>query len=138
VHIFRKILENAAKIIDKFEDYDIFGHEFHHNKKADSPSGTALTTANILVNNIERKKTIITEELKTRPIAPEELHFSSTRGGYIPGIHEVYFDSPFDTIEIKHTARTREGFAVGSVVGAEWLKDKVGYFEISDFIKEIL
>lgn len=138
VHIFRKIIEAGAKIMNKFEDYDIFWHEFHHNKKADSPSGTAITTANILVNNIDRKKTIITEELKNRPISPEELHFSSTRGWNIPWIHEVYFDSSFDTIEIKHTARTREGFALWSVVCAEWLKDKTGYFEITDFVNETI
>ncbi|MDD3793735.1 MAG: 4-hydroxy-tetrahydrodipicolinate reductase [Candidatus Gracilibacteria bacterium] len=138
VHLFWKMIENASKIINKFEDYDVFGHEFHHNKKADSPSGTATKTANILLENIDRKTSIITEELSHRAIKPEELHFSSTRGGYIPGIHQVYFDSIFDTIKIEHSARTREGFALGSVVCAEWLNKKTGYFEIDDFIKEII
>ncbi|MFA5916721.1 MAG: 4-hydroxy-tetrahydrodipicolinate reductase [Candidatus Gracilibacteria bacterium] len=138
VHLFWKIVENASKIMNNFEDYDVFGHEFHHNKKADSPSGTAITTAEIIINNIDRKKTLITEELAHRPIKPEELHFSSTRGGSIPGTHSVYFDSLFDTIKIEHTARTREGFALGSVVCAEWLKDKTGYFEIGDFVKDLV
>jgi len=98
--------------MNKFDTYDVFGHEFHHAGKADSPSGTAIKTANILLKNIERKQKIITEELSTRAIHPEELHYSSTRGGSIPGTHSVYFDSPVDTIEITHTARSRDGFAV--------------------------
>ena len=137
VHIFWKIIEQASKLINKFDDYDIFGHEFHHNKKADSPSGTAINTAHIILKNVERKKTLITEELSNRPIKPEELHFSSTRGGSIPWIHSVYFDSAFDTIKIDHSARSRDGFALGSVICAEWIQDKNGYFEISDFMKEL-
>lgn len=138
VHIFWKIVESGAKIINKFDAYDVFWHEFHHNKKADSPSGTAITTANILLTNIDRKEILVTEELKNRPIFPEELHFSSSRWGSIPWIHEVYFDSPFDTIEIKHTARTREWFALWSIVCAEWVQNKTWYFEIDDFIKEVI
>lgn len=135
VHIFWKIIEQASKIINKFDNYDIFGHEFHHNKKADSPSGTAINTAHIILENVERKKTLITEELSDRAIKPEELHFSSTRGGNIPWIHSIYFDSPFDTIKIEHSARSRDGFALGSVICAEWIQDKNGYFEIGDFMK---
>lgn len=138
VHLFWKMVENASKIMNKFNDYDVFGHEFHHNKKADSPSGTAVTTAEIILNNIDRKKTLVTEELSHRPIKPEELHFSSTRWWSIPGTHSVYFDSLFDTIKIEHTARTREWFALWSVICAEWLKDKTWYFEISDFVKDMV
>lgn len=109
--------------MDAFPAYDVFGHEFHHKQKADAPSGTALTTAKIITETISRKKKIVTHELQ-RKIEPDELHFSSTRGGSIPGTHSVYFDSPFDTIEITHTARTREGFALGAVLAAERLQDK--------------
>jgi len=138
VNLYWNMIENASKLMNKFTDYDVFGHEFHHNKKADSPSGTLLNTAKIVVNNIDRKTKIVTSELSTRAIKPEELHFSSTRGGSIPWIHSVYFDSPFDTIEITHSARSRDWFAVGSIVCAEWLKNKTGYFEIKDFMKEII
>ncbi len=138
VHLFWKIIENASKIMNKFEDYDVFWHEFHHNKKSDSPSGTAITTAEIILNNVDRKKTLITEELAHRPIKPEELHFSSTRWWSIPWTHSVYFDSLFDTIKIEHTARTREWFALWSVVCAEWLKNKTGYYEIGDFVKDLV
>lgn len=138
VNIFWKILENASKIIDKFSDYDVFVHEFHHNKKADSPSWTALNTATILVDNISRKQNIVTETLSHRAIENNEIHISSTRWWNIPWIHQVFFDSPFDTIKIEHSARTRDWFAIWAIVCAEWLNWKKGYFEISDFMKEII
>lgn len=138
VHIFWKIIENSSKIINQFVDYDIFWHEFHHNQKVDSPSWTAITTAKIILDNVDRKKTIITEELSHRKINPEELHFSSTRWWCIPWIHQVYFDSAFDTIKIEHSARSREWFALWSVVCAEWLQNKKWYFEIKDYMNEII
>lgn len=138
VHLFWKIIENTSKLMNNFSDYDIFGHEFHHNKKADSPSWTAITTANIILENIDRKEKLVTQELAHRAIEEKELHFSSTRWWNIPWIHQVFFDSPFDTIKIEHSARTRDWFALGSVVSAEWLAKKVGYFEIWDFIKELV
>jgi len=73
------MIENASKIMNSFTDYDVFGHEFHHNKKADSPSGTLLNTGKIILDNIDRKTDIITGELSSRAIKPEELHLSSTR-----------------------------------------------------------
>lgn len=138
VHLFWKMIENASRIMNKFSDYDIFWHEFHHNKKADSPSGTAIKTANIILDNIERKDTLVTEELSHRAIEWNELHFSSTRWWNIPWIHQVYFDSPFDTIKIEHSARTREWFALWSVVCSEWLNTKTWYFEIDDFVKDLI
>jgi 4-hydroxy-tetrahydrodipicolinate reductase len=138
VHLFWKIIENTSKLMNNFVDYDIFWHEFHHNKKADSPSWTAITTWNIILENIDRKNKLVTEELAHRSIEPNELHFSSTRWWNIPWIHKVYFDSPFDTIKIEHSARTRDGFALWSVVSAEWLLKKEWYFEIGDFIKELV
>ena len=138
VNLFWDILDKASKVMNKFEDYDVFGHEFHHNKKADSPSWTLLNTAKIVLNNINRKSKIITNELSDRAIKPEELHFSSTRWWSVPWTHSVYFDSLVDTIEITHTARSRDWFAIWSIVCADWLKWKSWYFEIKDFIKEIV
>jgi len=138
VNIYQSILEKASKIMNKFTDYDVFWNEFHHNKKADSPSGTLLSNANIIIDNIDRKTKIVTNELSDRAINSEELHFTSTRGWYIPGIHSVYFDSPFDTIELTHSARTRDWFAIWSIVCAEWLQWKKWYFEIKDFMKDII
>ena len=137
VNIYFRIIENAARVINKFNDYDLFVHEFHHNKKADSPSGTAVMIGKILVDNIERKKKIVTEELK-RKIDPDELHISSTRCGTIPGTHIVGFDSSADTIELTHTARSREGFALGAVTAAQWIQGKKGFYDINDMMKSII
>ena len=137
VNIYFKIIEDAAKIFNNVDDYDVFVHEFHHNKKADSPSGTAVMIGNILKDNIHRKKKIVTEELK-RKIEPDELHVSSTRSGSIPGTHVVGFDSAADTIELNHVARNRQGFALGAVMAAQWIKDKKGFYDINDMMKGII
>ena len=137
VNIYFRVIESAARVINKFSDYDLFVHEFHHNKKADSPSGTAVMIGKILVDNIERKKKIVTEELK-RKIDPDELHISSTRCGTIPGTHTVGFDSSADTIELTHTARSREGFALGAVTAAQWIQGKKGFYDINDMMKSII
>ncbi len=117
--------------------YDIMAHEAHHNKKRDSPSGTAKTIAAILLENISRKTSVYEEKLD-RMIKPEELHFSSIRGGAIPGTQSVYFDSEFDTIEMTHTARSRGGFATGAVIAAEWIAEKKGLFTEKDMMKQLL
>jgi len=136
VHLFWEMVRRGGELMNRFDDYDACGHEFHHNQKADSPSGTARSTAQILLETLDRKTTLVTKELN-RKIEPNELHFSSTRGGSIPGTHSVYFDSPADTIEIKHTARNRSGFASGALLCAEWLKGKTGFFSIEDYLKTL-
>ena len=137
VNIFWKIVKEAACIIDKFEEYDIFGHEIHHNKKKDTPSGTALTTAQILIDNIKRKRQIITERMD-RAMKTDELHFSSTRGGYVIGKHEVVFDSPFDSIKISHDSKGRSSYARGAINCAKWIKNKKGFFNINDYMEGLL
>ena len=112
-------------------------HEFHHSQKADSPSGTAVMIGEIIIENIKRKNRIVTEELK-RKIEPNEVHISSTRGGSIPGTHIVGFDSTADTIELKHTARSRQGFVVGAVMAAQWINGKKGFYDINDLMKSIV
>lgn len=137
VNIFWKILKKATCIIDKFNEYDVFGHEVHHNKKKDSPSGTALTTAQIIIDNIKRKKQIITEKLD-REIKADEVHFSSTRGGYVIGKHEVVFDSILDSIKITHDSKGRSSYARGAINCAKWIKDKKGFFNINNYMEELL
>ena len=137
VNIFFKMIELASQVINKFDVYDILGYEAHHNRKLDSPSGTAVTIGNILLDNIERKSTIFKDKLD-RKIEPHELHMASMRGGNIPGTHAVLLDSEFDTIELKHTARSRTGFAVGAVIAAEWILDKKGLFTEADMMKQLL
>ena len=137
VNIFFQIVSRAAKIIDKFEHYDVAGVEFHHNKKQDSPSGTALTLAHILKNSLERKESIVFDSLN-RQIKSSELHFSSVRCGALPGTHEIILDSEEDSISLKHTARNRNGFALGAVTAAEWIEGKTGFFTIDDLMKDLI
>jgi 4-hydroxy-tetrahydrodipicolinate reductase len=137
VNLFFKIVEDASKLVNNLEDYDIFGYELHHNRKADSPSGTAKTLSKILLDNIDRKTKLVEDKID-RKINKEELHFASIRGGDIPGTHVVGFDSTADTIELKHTARNRDGFAIGSILAADWLKEKKGFFDIKDMMKDII
>lgn len=137
VNVFFKIVSESAKIVNKFEDFDISGIEVHHNKKVDSPSGTAITTANLLLDNIERK-TKATYEMIDRQIKPNEVHFASLRAGSVPGSHEVIYDSPAESISVKVAARNREGYALGSVIAAEWISNKKGFFSFEQVIDEIL
>ena len=114
VNMFYKIVEEAAKIMAEYKDYDVATWEAHHNQKADSPSGTALEVARRVMVGYKNKTEIVTDAFHERPQA-NQLHVSSTRCGNIPGTHKVFFDGTADTIELTHTARSREGFAVGAV-----------------------
>lgn len=139
VNLFFRIAAYAAKLADPFADYDVGGFETHHNKKADSPSGTAKTLVEKVLAQMTRKKSAAYETLNRKPEA-DELHYASLRIGSVPGTHSLFFDSPADTIEITHTARSREGFAAGAVLAAEWLtaQKRSGVFTVDDVLKEYL
>lgn len=137
VNAFIRIVKEAAKLMGNLDEYDAYGYELHHNQKKDSPSGTAQMIANAVVDNLKNKKKIVTEKLDRAP-EKDELHFASVRGGSVPGTHVVAFDSIADTIELKHTARSRLGFALGSVMAAEFIEKKKGWFEIDDLMKDII
>ena len=124
VNMFYKIVEEAARIMAEYSDYDVATWEAHHNQKADSPSGTALEVARRVMLGNKTKTEIVTDAFHERPKA-NQLHVSSTRCGNIPGTHKVFFDGTADTIELTHTARSREGFAVGSVKALEKLSSAV-------------
>ncbi len=132
-HMFFKIVSQAAAYLNSAPEYDIMGYEIHHGKKKDSPSGTALRTAEKILAANKRKTTLIQDKLD-RHIQEHELHFASLRGGSVPGVHTVLLDSPADTIEIKHSARNRDGFALGAVMALEWIKDKHGFYSVDNFI----
>jgi 4-hydroxy-tetrahydrodipicolinate reductase len=137
MNIFYRIIQESARLIDKFENYDVSGLELHHNKKADSPSGTAKKLAEILLQNIQRKKKV-SFDLVNRKIDPHELHFASLRCGSIPGTHKIIFDSAADTIELTHTARSRQALALGAVIAAEWIQGKKGFYSIDDMMQDKL
>ncbi len=129
VNMFFKIVEEAARIMAEYSDYDVATWEAHHNQKADSPSGTALEVARRIMAGNKSKTEMVFDAFHERPAA-HQLHVSSTRVGFVPGTHTVLFDSPADEIELTHRARSREGFAKGSVVALEKLAAKISNGEL--------
>ena len=136
-HLFFRLSAAAARLINKTDEYDVALVEHHHNKKADYPSGTALTAAEGVLAGIDRK-THILKDLPDGPIPPEALQVASVRVGSVPGIHEMRMDSQADFLTLRHEARGRGGFALGAVRGLEWLTGKKGWYEAEDFIDELL
>jgi 4-hydroxy-tetrahydrodipicolinate reductase len=131
VNITYRILAAAAELMNKVPEYDPYIHELHHRQKADSPSGTALRMAAILLDRIERKKSLASGPVEGK-IAAEALHVSSTRAGFFAGTHTAGFDSEADRIEITHVAKTRRGFALGAVRAAQWLRGRKGVYTMDD------
>src|SRR3989454_4475801 len=113
VQVFYRIAASAAELFQSLESYDAFIEEAHHKRKRDAPSGTAVQLGEIVASHLTR-----------------EVPVSSTRAGYIPGTHRVGFDSPSDQIILEHTARGREGFAAGAVLGGQWVVGPQRGFEI--------
>ncbi len=137
MQIFFRIIKHSAKLFNKIEGYDIMIHELHHSRKKDSPSGTALTLGNIILNEIDYKKNIDVER-QTGQISNDVLHISSTRGGQITGTHTIYIDSAADTIELTHRAKNRSGFATGALLAAKLIYGKKGFFEFSEILDDML
>ncbi len=137
VNLFIKVVAQAAKIFDKVAEYDVCGLEYHHNRKVDSPSGTAKSLAEILLENLSGKSKLVVDRVEGK-IEPTELHFASVRCGDIPGTHLIDFDSSADSIELKHTARNRKGFALGALRAAVFLAQKKGFYRFEDVFDEIL
>lgn len=133
MNLFTRIVEEAAKLIDHMDDYDVAISEIHHNKKVDTPSGTALSLAEALLENIARKIKIKSDGGE---INPEELHVSSVRVGKVPGTHTVVFDSERDTITLTHQAHHRSAWAKGALEAAKWIQNKKGLFSLNDMMKD--
>jgi 4-hydroxy-tetrahydrodipicolinate reductase len=131
VNIYFRIVAAAAELMQNAADYDPFIHEVHHRQKTDSPSGTALRLAEILMKRIERKKEIAKDRIEGK-IPPHALHVSSTRAGVIAGTHTVFFDSEADSIELTHVAKGRSGFALGALRAAHWIHGKKGVYTMDD------
>jgi len=131
MNIFFRIVRRAAELMRNAEEYDPYIHEIHHRQKLDSPSGTALSLSRILLERIERKKSILTEPPDGK-ISPETLHVASTRAGLVMGTHTIGFDSEADLIELRHIAKNRRGFALGALTAARWLRGRKGIYTMDD------
>ncbi len=137
VNIFFKINKMLAKLMNNYPYYDVQVEEIHHTQKLDSPSGTAITIAEGIIENIDAKKdwlnVLTTDDNKNEGnISQNELLIESLRIDSVPGTHTVIYDSEVDSIEFKHTAHNRNGFALGAVLAAEWLQDKKGFHSVQD------
>ncbi|HUR99440.1 MAG TPA: dihydrodipicolinate reductase C-terminal domain-containing protein [Pyrinomonadaceae bacterium] len=120
VNLFYRVADFAAELFANFPEYETFIEEQHHSRKKDAPSGTALKLKEIVARHIDK-----------------EFSVSATRAGNIPGTHRVGFDGPADQILLEHAARSREGFAAGALMAAEWVVGKNGFYEFTDIIDQL-
>ena len=130
VNIFFALNKYLAKIMNKFPSYDVRMEEIHHIHKLDSPSGTAISLAGNILENIDRKKCW----KEGSEGVSEDLLIHSKREGEVPGIHEVIYESDVDSIRIWHSAKNRRGLALGAVMAAEFVKGKKGFLSMNDML----
>ena len=131
VNIFFALNKYLAKIMNNFPVYNISMTETHHIHKLDAPSGTAITLAEGILENVDRKERWTLETAQQ----PTDLPIHAIREGEVPGIHEVTYESDVDYISIKHDAKSRAGFALGAVVAAEFTAGKKGFLGMDDMLK---
>lgn len=130
VNLFFKLNKYLAKMMDKHPAYEVSMEETHHTQKLDAPSGTAITLAEGIFDNLSNKEKWVLGD----QAADNELPIKVHRIENVPGTHEVKYSSEIDDIEIKHTAHNRAGFAMGAVVAAEFVSDKKGIFTMEDVL----
>lgn len=128
VNIFFELNEHLARIMAKFPQYKVAMEEIHHTQKLDAPSGTAISLAKDIIENSDYSSWAL-ENAKS-----DEILIDAKRIENVPGTHSVFYHSDVDSIEIKHTAHNREGFALGAVIAAEWLQGKTGIFTMKDVL----
>jgi 4-hydroxy-tetrahydrodipicolinate reductase len=126
-----------AKLMNNHPYYDVQVEEIHHVQKLDSPSGTAITIAEGILHNLDSKNewtNVLTDSNSDAEdnLGPDQLLIESHRIDSVPGTHTVIYDSEVDSIEFKHTAHNRNGFALGAVLAAEWIAGKKGFFSVAD------
>ena len=131
VNIFFAMNKYLAKIMNNFPSYDVKMTEVHHIHKLDAPSGTAITLAEGILENIDRKDRWTLENAESAT----DLPIHAIREGEVPGIHEITYESDVDTISIKHDAKSRAGFALGAVIAAEFTAGKKGFLGMNDLFK---
>jgi len=128
VNLFFGLNEKLAKMMSAFSNYSVEIEEIHHTQKLDAPSGTAISLAQQIITNSSKKS------WQLNKAGENEIPIYAKRIENVPGTHTVSYKSEIDSIEIKHTAYSREGFALGAIIAAEWLKDKKGVYNMKDVI----
>ena len=130
VNIFYEINKKLAALMDGNSQYDVKVKEIHHTQKLDAPSGTAISIAEGMIDNLDRKDSWKNDVL----VCENELAIESIRTEDVPGTHVVKYESEIDIVEIKHEAKNRNGFAFGAVLAAEYIRDKKGVFTMKDVL----
>ena len=130
VNVLYHLNAMLAKIMNSIEQYDVEINEIHHTTKLDSPSGTAITLADSIIKNIERKKEWKNEQTANK----QTLSILSERKDSVPGTHTIKYNSNADLIELKHEAKNREGFAFGAIIASEFIKNKKGVYKMEDVL----
>ncbi len=131
VNLFFKLNEALANWMAQQSGYQVTIEETHHTQKKDAPSGTAITLAEGILKHLKNKKQWVNHETQK----PDDLVIHSFREDPAPGTHVVKYQSTIDDLEIRHTAHSREGFAAGAVLVAEWLPKQKGVLGMEDFLK---
>ncbi len=129
VTIFFELNKNLAKMMSTLEQYKVSVEEIHHTKKLDTPSGTAITLAEGIIDNSKMKNWALEKK-----VSSDTIPINAIRTPNVPGTHTITYQSEVDTIDIKHTAHNRQGFALGAVVAAEWLVNKTGVYTMNDVL----
>lgn len=129
VNLFFELNEHLSKLMSKYPEYNVEIEEIHHTQKLDAPSGTAISLANQIIENSD-----LTQWELDKKSSSGNLPVFAKRIDNVPGTHTVSYTSGIDTIEIKHTAHTRKGFALGAVLAAEWIHGKRGFFSMKDVL----
>jgi 4-hydroxy-tetrahydrodipicolinate reductase len=135
VAVLTRALATVLPLLDRLEEYDPSIHETHHAGKVDSPSGTALRLADVILAGLSRKNRIETETVHGT-IDPGALHVTSARTGHVFGEHAVAFDGPADRLVLRHEAKDRGAFAAGAVRAAEWLPGRQGLFSFDEMVAD--
>jgi 4-hydroxy-tetrahydrodipicolinate reductase len=130
VNLFFELNTYLAKMMSKFKNYSASMEEIHHTQKLDAPSGTAISLAKGIIENSDYTNWTLDANPKENELTIEALRIEN-----VPGTHSVFYNSEVDTIEIKHTAHSRDGFAFGSIIAAEWLVGKKGVFTMKDVLE---
>ena len=131
VNVFMAVNKYLAGIMNQFPNYNVEMTEIHHTQKLDAPSGTAITLAEEILERLDRKNVWV----KETEANPTEMAIKSIREGQVPGIHTIRYESDVDSITITHDAKSREGFALGAVVAAEYTAGKKGFLGMEDMLK---
>jgi 4-hydroxy-tetrahydrodipicolinate reductase len=131
VNLFFELNKKLASMMNQFDDYSASMTEIHHTKKLDAPSGTAITLAEGVLANLDRKEKWVLGKASHST----ELSIEAIREGEVPGTHWTTYDSEIDTITIKHEAKNRKGFALGAVIAAEFMCGKTGFYGMQDMLK---